>query len=52
MTDETNKPTQKPGRWSAARKHIATWDKPALLALVKDLYDAATENRDFIHARC
>jgi len=52
MPDETNKPTQKPGGWSAARKHIATWDKPALLALVKDLYDAAAGNRDFIHARC
>jgi len=52
MPDETNKPTQKPGGWSAARKHIATWDKPALLALVKDLYGAAAGNRDFIHARC
>jgi hypothetical protein len=52
MPDETNKPTQKPGGWSAARKHLATWDKPALLALVKDLYDAAAGNRDFIHARC
>ena len=52
MPDEINKPTQKPGGWSAARKHLATWDKPALLALVKDLYDAAAGNRDFIHARC
>ena len=38
--------------WSAARQHLTTWDKPALLALVKDLYDAAAENRDFIQARC
>ena len=52
MPDETNKPTQKPGGWSAARKHLATWDKPALLALVKDLYDASAGARDFIHARC
>lgn len=52
MPDETNKPTQKPGGWSAARQHLATWDKPALLALVKDLYDAAAGNRDFINARC
>ncbi len=52
MPDETNKPIQKPGGWSAARKHIATWDKPALIALVKDLYEAAAGNRDFIHARC
>lgn len=52
MPDETNKPTQKPGGWSAARQHLASWDKPALLALVKDLYDAAAGNRDFINARC
>ena len=52
MPDETNKSTKKPGGWSAARKHLATWDKSALLALVKDLYDAAAGNRDFIHARC
>lgn len=52
MTDETNKPTRKAGGWSAARKHLSTWDKPALLALVKDLYDSAAGNRNFIHARC
>jgi len=52
MPNETNKPTRKPGGWSAARKHLATWDTPALLALVKDLYDSAAENRHFIHARC
>jgi len=43
--------TKKPGGWSAVRQQFATWDKPALLALVKDLYEAAAENRDFIHAR-
>jgi hypothetical protein len=52
MPDKTNKSTQRPGGWSAARQHLATWDKPALLALVKDLYDAAAGNCDFIHARC
>lgn len=52
MPDETNKPTQNRGGWSAARKRLAAWDKPALLAFVKDLYDAAAGNRDFIHARC
>jgi hypothetical protein len=44
--------TKKPGGWSAVRPHLAAWDKPALLALVKDLYETAAENRDFIHARC
>ncbi len=52
MPDKTNKPKKKPGGWSAARKHLATWDKPALIALVKDLYDSAAGNRDFIQARC
>lgn len=46
------KPTRKPGGWSAARRHLATLDKPALLALVKDLYDSGAGNRDFIQARC
>ena len=45
-------PTKKPGGWSAVRQHLTTWDKPALLALVKDLYEAAAVNRDFIQARC
>ncbi len=43
--------TKKPGGWSAVRQQLATWEKPALLALLKDLYEAAAENRDFIHAR-
>jgi hypothetical protein len=44
--------TKKPVSWSAVRRQIATWEKPVLLALVKDLYEAAAENRDFIQARC
>jgi len=52
MPDEAKKPTRKASGWSAARRHLATLDKPALLALVKDLYDFDTENRDFIQARC
>ena len=48
----TRKPIRKSGGWSALRRHLATWDKPALLALVKDLYEVAAENRDFIQARC
>ena len=47
MKDET----KKPGGWSAVRQQLATWEKPALLALLKDLYEAAGGNRDFIHAR-
>jgi len=44
--------TKKPGGWSAVRQQLATWEEAALLALVKDLYEAAGVNRDLIHARC
>jgi hypothetical protein len=39
------------GGWRAVRQQLATWEKPVLLALLKDLYEAAGVNRDFIHAR-
>ena len=48
MPDTTKKPGKKPGGWTTARQHLATCDKPALLALVKDLYDASVGNRNFI----
>jgi hypothetical protein len=48
MPDET----KKPGGWTTARQHLATCDKPALVALIKDLYDASAGNRNFIQARC
>ncbi|MBA3966157.1 MAG: hypothetical protein H0X47_10340 [Nitrospirales bacterium] len=51
MPDET-KPTKKSGGWKTVRQQLTTWDKPALLALVKDLYDTTATNRDFIQARC
>ena len=44
--------TKKPGGWSAVRQQLASWDKPALLALVKDLYAAAEVSRDLVDARC
>ena len=52
MSKETPKRSRKPGDWSALRRRLATWDKPALLTLVKDLYETAAGNRDFIQARC
>lgn len=52
MPDETKKPKRKTGAWSAARQHLSTLDKPALIALVKDLHDSSPANRDFIQARC
>jgi hypothetical protein len=44
--------TPKPATgWSAIRRQIADWPKPALIALIKDLHDASPENRDFLRAR-
>lgn len=43
---KSTKPT-----WTAVRKQIKGWEPGALLALVKDLYDLAPANRDFLHAR-
>jgi hypothetical protein len=52
MSDQIKKPRKKSSDWGAIRPYLANLEKPALLALVKDLYDAAAENRDFIEARC
>jgi hypothetical protein len=52
MLKQPTKRTRKPGGWSELRRQLSTWDKPALLTLVKDLYEAAAGNRDFIQARC
>jgi hypothetical protein len=46
------KATKKFDCWSIVRQQLTSWNKPALLALVKDLYEAAGVNRDFIQARC
>lgn len=43
--------TKQPTGWSAIRRHLDVQSKTALLALVKDLYDASSTNRDFLHAR-
>ncbi|MDF0675662.1 MAG: hypothetical protein P0120_15180 [Nitrospira sp.] len=45
-------PSEKtPAGWSAIRRHLSAQSKAALLALVKDLYDASSSNRNFLHAR-
>jgi len=46
------KVTKKSGGWNTIRQKLTTWDKSALLDLLKDLYEVTAENRDFIHARC
>ena len=47
-----SKATKNSGGWRAVRQQLADWDKPSLLALVKDLYEAAGVNRDLVDARC
>jgi hypothetical protein len=42
---------EKKSSWQIVNRHINDWSKTALIALVKDLYEAAADNRDFLHAR-
>jgi hypothetical protein len=42
---------RKPTGWSAIHRRLNAQSKPSLLALVKDLYDASSSNRDFLRAR-
>jgi hypothetical protein len=42
---------KKPTGWQKVRRQLDDWTKPALIALVKDLYDASPDNRDFLRAR-
>ncbi len=37
--------------WQSVRQKLSDWSKPAVIALVKDLYEASAKNRDFLHAR-
>ena len=37
--------------WQSVRQQFNDWSKPGLIALVKDLYEASPDNRDFLHAR-
>lgn len=47
-----NSKPEKPARgWSSIRTKLNDWSKPAVIALVKELYDHAAENRDFLEAR-
>ncbi len=43
--------TKRHGGWSAIRPPLTTWEKPALITLIKELYDAAAVNRDLLQAR-
>ena len=51
MTGNTEKTSQKSNGWSTASQYLASRRKTALIALLKDLYDADARNRDLIHSR-
>jgi len=42
---------KKSAGWKNVRRQLDDWSKPALIALVKDLYGASPDNRDFLQAR-
>ncbi len=42
---------KKPAGWQKVRGNLREWDKPALIALIKDLYHASLDNRNFLQAR-
>ncbi len=46
-----SKPEKPAGGWPRIRTQLNDWSKPAVIALVKDLYDHAADNRDFLEAR-
>ena len=51
MPKNTKSLAPKPS-WSAVRKQLSTMEKPALLDLIKDLYQTSASNKDFLNARC
>jgi hypothetical protein len=52
MINQKPAATKKPVGWSTVKQHLADWSQPALLDLVKDLYEVSPANRAFINARC
>lgn len=48
---KTRMTDNKSAGWQHVRRKLGDWSKPALIALVKDLYEVSPENRDFLHAR-
>lgn len=48
---ETSMSEKQSAGWLNVRRQINNWSKPALIALVKDLYETSPDNRDFLQAR-
>ena len=50
-TEQPMTPKKNSLGWNHIRQALEGWDKPAMTGLVKDLYEASPENRDFLNAR-
>src|SRR5581483_4938267 len=46
-----NKPPRSQVAWSQVKEKLAAFDRPALIALLQDLYAASRENQAFLHSR-
>jgi hypothetical protein len=43
--------SKKPGSWSAVKASLSSMDRLGLVGVIRDLYEASTANRRFLHAR-
>jgi hypothetical protein len=43
--------SKKPGSWSNVKASLSSMDRAGLVGVIRDLYDASTANRRFLHAR-
>jgi hypothetical protein len=44
-------PSKSQPRWTDVKARLASFDRPALLGLIQDLYSAHKDNQTFLHAR-
>ena len=50
-TTKSTKAPKKKATWSDVKTVISSFERPALLGIIADLYTFSPENRDFLHAR-
>jgi len=43
--------SKKPASWSNVKASLSSMDRPGLVGVIRDLYDASAGNRRFLHAR-
>lgn len=50
-SDKSTKPPKKKPTWSDVKAAVSSFERPALLGLIADLYAFSPENKEFLHAR-